>query len=110
MIATLEIDSDNVSRRADVVQRPLTPYPCKKATFTLVAVGLPRLQPGQTVRNLGERRFPTASQQLGASKLRSAFLNALMFLGAARYWLSQVACASDGVPSRCRAFRCMNFW
>jgi hypothetical protein len=60
MIATLEIDSDNVPRRADV-QRQLTPSPCTKPTFTLVTVGLHRLQPAQTVRNLCERRFPTAS-------------------------------------------------
>jgi hypothetical protein len=56
MIATLEIDSDSVWRRA-------------------------------------------VAQQLGASKLAVAFLNALMFLGAARYCLSQVPCASDGLPA-----------
>jgi hypothetical protein len=60
MIATLEIDSDNVPRRADV-SAAANAVPCTKPTFTLAAVGLHRLQPVQTVRNLGARRFPTAS-------------------------------------------------
>jgi hypothetical protein len=39
------------------------------------------------------------SQQTGALNLAVAFLNALMFLGAARHCFSHADCAWDGVPA-----------
>jgi hypothetical protein len=59
MIATLEIGSDNVPRRADV-SAAANAVP-RYETYVYVGCSLHRLQPVQTVRNLGARRFPTAS-------------------------------------------------
>ena len=94
-----------------LLSRGVSPAPpAHSSPLGLVLAALAsRREPRFSIESIG-RCARYLSQQLGASKFRLALLNALMFLGAALYCASQVAWATDGVPSLCSALRCMNFW